>query len=750
MSAQGRRSVPKTQGVDLLNERHDGYGPVSVESTEGTLFQVSTGLGGRGGYVLKIEPPTFEIDGIRCTVAADAFDPTTETTASRFLRQIGDVTEWSLVRPFGETPYQRLEVIFQTSERSPVVRFRYILHSDVASHLTKRGGTGDSLTYLRMRFAECDESQDQSQNESQREIIKEVRFSEFDGFLHSFRLTEHLLESRHFQNGLRVVGPLLSVSRGGKTAFPGNSSLVAYEHGSQIPDAFLAYDLEADGHVSLRAVKGNYCDGQVVGPEQAFETPWFQIAVVKGDEAHLARTYREWVLKYQSPHQESRKPYIFYNTWNFQERNKHWNKSTFLGEMNEERMLSEIEVAHRMGIDVFVIDTGWYDKTGDWRVSAKRFPDGLTAVKAKLDACGMKLGLWFNPTVAALSSEMHANHRDCLMTHNGQVPAPHEVWETEASQGLCLVSRYADAFARELIRLNREVGVTYFKWDAIGQYGCDAPGHGHGTEENTQEERRQAYGFLLGRAMTRVVDTVCAACPEAIIDFDITEGGRTVGLQFLSAGKYFLINNGPYSHDYQMQTPADGNVNLFFYPGPARAWVCRAPLDYDKWLPSVLFLTHYLPDDIHREGWGEGREVQAENQWIAIASLVLGQNGIWGNLLCLSDDGVSRFGAALGWYKQIRDEITLADPIRTGHIGGSPEIHEKINSETSRGVVSFFVAAPGKYSYVTANQVAGGIWHNEGVTVTHDHQGRARIDAVFAPGQYAKVVFFGVSSPETG
>jgi alpha-galactosidase len=42
------------------------------------------------------------------------------------------------------------------------------------------------------------------------------------------------------------------------------------------------------------------------------------------------------------------------------------------------------------------------------------------------------------------------------------------------------------------------------------------------------------------------VEEVCKACPQAIFDFDITEGERFVGLGFLSAGKFFHMNNGPY------------------------------------------------------------------------------------------------------------------------------------------------------------------------------------------------------------
>lgn len=677
---------------------------------------------GNGSF--PVAPPVFSLDGIERTAHLQDLQTIAAPTPV-----FAGVEEHRLRGRFAEAPGLSLEIVARTAQKSPVIRFRYVLHSDTPARLTKADGK-DALRYLSVPFDEHSR-------------IKEVRLSEFSSLFHTFLPTETPLEARHFDSGVCVMGPILA-------AFDedgyGPQFLVAYEHGSQAPDAFLEYRLQPDRSAALQAVKGNYCDGQIVGPGQPFETPWFHIAAVDGEEEDtLARAYRAFALDYLSPNAASRTPYIFYNTWNFQERNKHGNKKAYLDSMNEARMLAEIEVARRMGIDVFVLDTGWYEKTGDWRVSTERFPNGLTPIKAKLDGCGMKMGLWFNPTVAAVSSQMHKRHEDCLMTHNGEAQKPREVWETEASQGLCLVSRYGDAFADELIRLYHEVGVTYFKWDAIGQYGCDAPGHGHGTKENSPEERRQSYGFQLGAAMARVVDRLCAACPDAIVDFDITEGGRTVGLQFLASGKYFLINNGPYSHDYQMPVPADGNVNLFFYPGPARAWICRAPLGYDKWLPSVLFLTHYLPDDTYTQrGWSGDREVTSDvNQWISLASLVLGQNGIWGDLLGISEPGIARFGATLAWYKQVARDISEAFPVRVGQVGGSPEVHEKISAASGRGVVCLFASASGTYTYITENRVAPGIGHNDGVQVTMDPQNRARIDAAF-DGAGAKIVFFGV------
>jgi len=513
-----------------------------------------------------------------------------------------------------------------------------------------------------------------------------------------------------------------------------NSLLVAYEHGSQVPDKFLEYKLSPDKSITLKAFKGNYYNGFQVDNTHSYQTIWFETGAVAGDIDLLAGNYRNFVLHYMSLNSESRKPYIFYNTWNFQERNRNWYKKPYLADMTLERMMKEIDVAHRMGIEVFVIDAGWFEKTGDWTPSLKRFPDGLKTISKRLKDNGMKLGLWFNPTVAAVSSNMLKNHRDCVRTINEDEGKPFQVWETEESFGMCLVSSYREAFADELIRLYKELGVTYFKWDAIGQYECNDPRHFHGNSDNTPKERLESYAFEISRSMSYVVDKLTQECPDAIVDFDITEGGRAVGLGFLAAGKYFLINNGPYFFNFDIPFDREnGQWNIFFYPGPARTWICRTPLTFDKWIPTSLFLTHYLPDDPY------------ENQSIAVASLILGQNGIWGDLPGISSEGVAFFNKSLGLYKQVRNDMTETAMIRDGAVGGSPEVYEKINPATGKGAVVIFSSHAGSYSYITKVNPDQKTWNTDGVDLSFDSGGHAVINTKFSKAE-AKIVFFGVAA----
>lgn len=647
------------------------------------------------GREISLELPRFHIDGADSGLPGPMVWEGASPVAGG-----GEQLSWT--GRYGCGARLRLEARVQ--EGSPFVRFRYRLWSDEPMSLTKPQGE-DRVVYLSY----------QSPPGAQR---REIRLSDYDFRLHSYCLSE----LPAFDREPDAMGPILA-EEWGDTAM-----LTAYEHGSQYPDKFLAYYPEGCG-VSLRAVKGNTWQGQPIHGEP-YETVWLQLGAVQGGIRELAKAYREFQLKYCSPNGESRKPYIFYNTWAFQERNKFYNGAAYLDSMNESRIYQEIEAAHQLGVDVFVIDTGWYQRTGDWEVDLARFPDGLRGIREKLAGYGMKLGLWFNPTVAAASSRLLAENRDTLAEKRGQPPKAFPIWETEESYPMCIVSHAWKAFAQQLIRLYRELGVTYFKWDAVALYGCESGGHFHGGPDSSPQESSDCYAFLIGRYLTKIVEKLSEECPEAIVDMDITECGRYFGLGFLSAGKFFAVNNGPYFQDLDIQPPEDVWINAFVHPGPARARICRGVLDYDRWFPSVLMMTHYLPDD------PEG------SQLLNLASLILGQNGIWGDLPGVSEEGRALFAQVLGAYKQVRGDITEAYPVTLGRPGSTFEVHEKVSQATGRGVVCLF-GSPGKYRYRLENRTQGSPKIFGPARITEEGQ----IEADFQETG-AAIVFFGADGSD--
>jgi alpha-galactosidase len=679
------------------------------------LFSIHLGSGewtyrAATGKTLALRLPIFDIDGRRLRLSVGGFTAGSVRSLSNGTRE--EVFTGVLT---GDTTL-RLGISFRWAEDNPIVRFRYTLISTAAHKLTKPAGT-DELQYFSASLAA------QSR-------FKEVRLSDFDEKYHATRLEEVAVDAKDFDDSARLMGPMLEMGDGQSTF------ILAYEHGSQFPDRFLEFRLGPDRSVALRAVKGNYLNGQPLDRDHDYETIWLEAGGLAGGDEQLASAYRTFILKYISQNLESRKPFIYYNTWGRQERAK-WAGGTYLSTENLATTLKEIEVAHRMGVDVYVLDAGWFSKTGDWLVNTAPafFPDTLRQVRALLDKYGMRLGVWIGPTSAAVSSEMLKKNRDYMMELHGKKSEPGPIWETENSVNLDLVSPYWNALADELIRLTRDLGVSYFTFDAVDQYACDGDNGFHGTSANSPQERADSYAFQLPIYLSKVVDKVCAAAPKTIFELDVTEEGRSMGLGFLSSGKYIILNNGAYFHNFDIvppwQTPlANGNVQIFTNPGPARGWFTRSVLTYDKWLPSTLLLTYYQSDG------------SRNSQLINIASLILGQNGVWGNILDNSPGDAQFIYGILEKYKQVRDDVTFSDPVMEGEPGISSEAVEKINAKNGRGEVVLF-SNGGHRRYITEHRVDPHIWCTEGVRVHTDAAGRAVIDADFE-GSGARIVFFGV------
>lgn len=685
---------------------------VNIKNTPEALWEYQA-----GPVKQVLASPQFQLDGKEVRGVFSSF-----TTEERLIEKI-NIREYSVTGRLAELPEVTMTLVLRVAPDNPIVRFRYSVVSETEVKMTK-SDKKDHLEYARTSFSNYTR-------------ITEVTLSEFFELEHCYLPVEHIHSMRSMENESSFMGPILIASN------KKHSLVLTYEHGSQLPDRFVEFQSYKNNDIIISAVKGNYFEGQSL--KNGYKTLWMNLGVIEGDVNRVAEVHRHHILNYMSENVASRKPYIFYNTWNYQERIQAWQGKPYLQEMNKDRMLREIDIAHKMGIEVFVIDAGWFGKTGDWIASAERFPDDLKEVKAKMDSYGMSMGLWFNAD-AAVSSKMLAKNSENVMLFDGKASGPHKVWETEESYLMCLVSPFMEDYANELIRVANEYDIKYFKWDAFRQYGCNAPGHWHGSEENSPEARAANYSYQLPFAMVEVANRISAAIPDAIVDFDITEGERAVGLAFLEAGKYFAVNNGPYyfSLDDPVSAPGGGmGSNVLVFPGLARAVNARHTLDYDKWIPSTLFLTHYLPDD------------PEYSQWINIASLMLGQNGIWGDLPNISEAGVERFGTALSKYKEVRDDITKSQPVRMGAIGGSPEIHEKIWKESGRGAVIVFYnyknawrrsaenAFPGEFTYITENPVDKKFWTNPGADVQFDDIGRAIITAKFS-GPGAKIILFGV------
>jgi alpha-galactosidase len=172
-------------------------------------------------------------------------------------------------------------------------------------------------------------------------------------------------------------------------------------------------------------------------------------------------------------------------------------------EIDESSMLAEMARAAALGVELFVVDAGWYEGAGaagpmdfdaglgSWTADPVRFPNGLKPLRDAAHALGMQFGLWVEPERVNLSLVGAPGvDEEWLATHGGEYGSDH------AGQ-ICLASAAARQWLLDrLSALIDEVQPDYVKWDNNLWINCDRSGHGHGSTDGNFAHVRGLYTIL--------------------------------------------------------------------------------------------------------------------------------------------------------------------------------------------------------------------------------------------------------------
>ena len=100
-------------------------------------------------------------------------------------------------------------------------------------------------------------------------------------------------------------------------------------------------------------------------------------------------------------------------------------------DFDAEKLLRIARSAKELGVELFVIDDGWFGNRdddfrglGDWFVNEKKLPGGLKVLLDSIHALGLKTGLWLEPEMVSEDSDLYRSHPDWALT----VPAASPPW----------------------------------------------------------------------------------------------------------------------------------------------------------------------------------------------------------------------------------------------------------------------------------------------------------------------------------
>lgn len=249
----------------------------------------------------------------------------------------------------------------------------------------------------------------------------------------------------------------------------------------------------------------------VLHPGEQFTTVPVTIAIASDFTGAIAEltAYRRAVRR---PHPDNTAMPVVFNDY----------MNTLNGDPTTEKLLPLIDAAAGAGAEIFCIDAGWYDDSGDWwdsvgewRPSTTRFPGGLGEVIDHITRAGMTPGLWLEPEVIGVNSPAALTlPDDAFLQRNGKRVVEHHRYHLD------LRHPAAVAHLDEVVdRLVNDFGVGFFKLD----YNINP---GPGTDRDADSvgsgllEHNRAHLAWLDGVLERHPDLVLENCGSGAMRSD--------------------------------------------------------------------------------------------------------------------------------------------------------------------------------------------------------------------------------------
>ena len=230
---------------------------------------------------------------------------------------------------------------------------------------------------------------------------------------------------------------------------------------------------------SVRMTMGIHPEGFTwkLEPGEKFTAP--EVVMVYSAEGlgRMTRTfhdlYREHLIR--SPYLHEKRP-ILINNW----------EATYF-DFDEKKLLEIAKDASELGIEMLVMDDGWFGKRslddsslGDWYVNEEKIKGGLHELVENVKKLGMKFGIWIEPEMISPESELYRKHPDWAL----QIPG-RDITQSRAQYVLDFSrEEVVDGIYEMIADVLRSADISYVKWDmnrqlsTLGSYALPADRQG--------------------------------------------------------------------------------------------------------------------------------------------------------------------------------------------------------------------------------------------------------------------------------
>lgn len=297
-----------------------------------------------------------------------------------------------------------------------------------------------------------------------------------------------------------------------------------------------------------------------------------------------------------------------------------WEAFTF--SIDEDKCLTLARQAAELGIELFVLDDGWFRNRiddrralGDWEVDLHKFPSGLEELSRKIRAMGLEFGIWFEPEMVNRDSDLYRAHPDWTIRSPAYEPVP------SRSQFVLDLSNpeVCEYLVEAVSRVLEQTKAAYVKWDM----------NRHITDLGSawlpfDRQRELSHRYMLG--LYGVLEKLTQRFPKVLFEGCSSGGGR------FDAGMLY----------YMPQTWTSDNTDA----------VCRMKIQYGTSLlfPPVTMGAHVSAVPNHQTG----RITSLETRF---AVAMAGNLGYEMDLCALTEPEREEVKKQIGTYKALREVL---------------------------------------------------------------------------------------------
>jgi len=191
-------------------------------------------------------------------------------------------------------------------------------------------------------------------------------------------------------------------------------------------------------------------------------------------------------------------------------------------DFTKEKLIDFAKTAGEMGVDMLVLDDGWFGKRnddtsslGDWFEDRAKLPEGLDGVSKALTKIGMKFGLWFEPEMISEESELYRKHPDWAIKVPGRTPARcrHQLVLDMANPD---VVDYLYGCMSDILK---RCDISYIKWD-MNRSICDW----FSPTLPAERQKEAPHRYVLG--LYDLLERLTTAFPHVLFEGCSGGGGR--------------------------------------------------------------------------------------------------------------------------------------------------------------------------------------------------------------------------------